>query len=279
MPKVLSGKVEPTGEERKRFMRAICFIGRQRSIRFASLVTLAVVSLAPRLLATQGTLPKGDRPNEQAIASRARDGWRIRTASAPGRDSDPRRFERGDPLDEEIHRVSQQLAELDREPDFAPVAKAFTGVSDPGSSTATAFPLSFQIMGLTSIALSLGGLVVVIRNRPALAGLRGKNDTSEARRNLMRCVALLLVVNLADLGFTVFLVPFQEFIELNPLANSLRDCLPALVAAKLLLTGACAASFLAFWRYKVVQFTSWGAATTYVGLAMWWVAYFNAARS
>jgi hypothetical protein len=134
-------------------------------------------------------------------------------------------------------------------------------------------------MGLTSIALSLGGLAVVIRHRPALAGLRGKNDTSEARRNLVRCVVLLLVVNLADLAFTVFLAPYQEFIELNPLADLLRDCLPALVAAKLFLAGACAGSLLACWRYKVAQLASWGAATTYVGLAMWWVAYFNAARS
>ena len=187
-----------------------------------------------------------------------------------------RRFERGDPLDEEIHRVSQQLAELNREPDFASVAKAFTGVSEPGSPIANAFPLSFQIMGLTSIALSLGGLVLVIRNRPALAGLRGKNDTSEARRNLVGCVVLLLVVNLADLAFTVFLAPYQDFIELNPLADLLRGCLPALVAFKLFLVSLCAASFLACWRYRIVQFTSWGAATTYVGLAMWWVVFFNA---
>jgi Domain of unknown function (DUF5658) len=118
-----------------------------------------------------------------------------------------------------------------------------------------------------------------VRNRPALAGLRGKNETREARRNLVRCVVLLLAVNLADLAFTVFLSPVREFVELNPLADLLRDCLPALIAAKLLLAGACAASLLAFWRYKVAQLASWGAAATYVGLAMWWVAYFNAARS
>ena len=116
-------------------------------------------------------------------------------------------------------------------------------------------------------------------NRPTLSGLRGQNDSSAARRNLVRCVILLVVLNLADLGFTVFLSPVQEFVELNPVADSMRNCLPDLVAAKLLLAGACAAALLTFWRYKIVQLASWGAATTYVLLAMWWVAYFNAAAS
>jgi hypothetical protein len=252
---------------------------RPHSIQVAALAILTVALLAPRLFACQGPPSSEPRAADPAIDSRARDGWQIRTAGRFGDEQGPRRFGDGDPLDDRIRRVSHQLAELNQEPDFAPVAKADAGMSDPDISTAAAFPLSFQIMGLTSIALSLGGLAVVIRHRPALAGLRGKNDTSEARRNLVRCVVLLLVVNLADLAFTVFLAPYQEFIELNPLADLLRDCLPALVAAKLFLAGACAGSLLACWRYKVAQLASWGAATTYVGLAMWWVAYFNAARS
>jgi hypothetical protein len=134
-------------------------------------------------------------------------------------------------------------------------------------------------MGLLSIVLSIVGMAVVIRYRPALRGLRGRDDTSDARQRIVRCVAILTVINIADLAFTAFLSPLQEFVELNPVADLLRDCMPALVAAKLLVVGACAAAFVVFWRYKIVQLASWCAATTYVGLALWWVAYFNAARS
>jgi hypothetical protein len=256
-------------------MRENSFIGPRRSIRAAAiLVVLAIASLGPTLLAVQNAAG-GDSPaTDRAIASGARNGWEARPDSMLSRQWGPRQFGR-DYLDDRIHDVSHRLAEIERAPDFAPIFKAV----DPGSSTAAAFPLSFQIMGLISIALSLGGLVVVARNRPALEGLRGTNETREARRNLVRCVVLLLAVNLADLAFTVFLSPVREFVELNPLADLLRDCLPALIAAKLLLAGACAVSLLAFWRYKIAQLASWGAAATYVGLAMWWVAYFNAARS
>ena len=69
-----------------------------------------------------------------------------------------------------------------------------------------------------------------------------------------------------------------EFIELNPFADLLRGRMPALIVGKLLIVGGCAAAFVVFWRYKIVQFASWCAATTYVGLAIWWVAYFNAAK-
>jgi hypothetical protein len=256
-------------------MRGNNIIGPRHSIRAAAIVVaLSMASFGPRLLSAAGD----SRATVPASDSGARDVWEGRSARLPNPPSGPRQFDR-DPLDDRIRHVWHQLAELEREPDFDPLLRPIAGANDQSSPTGVALPLSFQIMGLISIALSLGGLAVIVRNRPALAGLRGKNDTREARRNLVRCVVLLLAVNLADLAFTVFLLPVPEFVELNPLADLLRDCLPALIAVKLLLACACAASLLTFWRYKLAQLASWGAAATYVGLAMWWVAYFNAARS
>ncbi len=179
-------------------------------------------------------------------------------------------------LDHEIRQASRALVGIGQDPAFPP--HVVVVLDDRGSSLAEV-PLSFYVMGLTSLALALAGLAVIIYNRPPLGELRGRDETNGARRMAVRCVAVLFVLNLADLGFTAFLAPCQEFVELNPLGDLLRDSLPMLVALKLGVVGGCAALLLRFWRYKIVQFASWTAATVYTGMAIWWVAYFRAALS
>ena len=131
-------------------MRENSLIGPRPSIRAAAiLVVLAIASLGPTLLAVQNAAG-GDSPaTDRAIASGARNGWEARPDSMLSRQWGARQFGR-DYLDDRIHDISHRLAEIEREPDFAPIFKAV----DPGSSTAAAFPLSFQIMGLISIAFS-----------------------------------------------------------------------------------------------------------------------------
>jgi hypothetical protein len=183
-------------------------------------------------------------------------------------------------LDYRIRRISRDLDRLDRDPDFPTLARPLVPPSGEAHSMASDLvPLPFRVMSLLSIALAAGGLAIVLCNRPELNGIRGKNDSRDARRTLVRCVVVLLVLNAADLGFTSFLVPSGAFIELNPLADMLTNSLPMLIAAKSAVIGACAVLFLAFWRHQIAQLASWGAAATYVLLAMWWVMYFHAATS
>jgi hypothetical protein len=186
----------------------------------------------------------------------------------------PRRFHRDDDeLDVRIEQASRELASLERE-------------ADPGTANDAAIfsmdeltPFSFRLMGYVSIALALCGLVVVVRNRPTFGGLRGKNESRDARRTVVRCVVLLIVLNLADLGFTSLLVPTRSFVELNPLADTLLDSLPRLIVVKSVLIGGGTLLLLALWRHKIAQLASWGTAVTYVFAAMWWVMYFHAATS
>jgi hypothetical protein len=223
---------------------------------------------------------RGPRPD------RARH-WEFAAPSLNGWHDSPSRFDQfskpwaSDPndklLDDSLRRTSDALAAIDREPEF-PAAIVTFQPDNRGSSLAEA-PLSFYLMGLTSAVLAVWGLVVVLRHRPALGELRGQNETSSARRSAIRCIAVLMVLNLADLWFTAFLAPCRAFVELNPLADLILDSLPMLIALKLGVVGGCAALLLRFWRYKVVQFASWTAATIYTGLAIWWVAYFRAAVS
>jgi hypothetical protein len=203
------------------------------------------------------------------------DDWQPPSASTAAHSPAADQVNVREPLDFQIRRVGREIAAIEQEPDFTPLA-----VSTPtAESHVGVFPREFQIMALLSIVLSIVGIVVVVRYRPALTDLRGRDDTTDARRRLVRCVAILTAINFADLAFTAFLAPMPEFVELNPVAELLRDCMPALIAAKLSIVGACAGAFVVFWRYKIIQLASWCAATTYVGLALWWVAYFNAARS
>ena len=186
----------------------------------------------------------------------------------------PRRFNRDDDeLDVRIEQASRELAALEHEADPAPASDAAIFSMDELT------PFSFRLMGYLSIALALCGLVIVVRNRPTFGGLRGKNESRDARRTVVRCIVVLVVLNLADLGFTSFLVPTRSFVELNPFADSLIDSLPMLILVKSALIGGGTLLLLALWRHKIAQLASWGTAVTYVFAAMWWVIYFHAATS
>jgi hypothetical protein len=186
----------------------------------------------------------------------------------------PRRFHRDDDeLDVRIEQASRELAALEHEADPAPASDAAIFSMDELT------PFSFRLMGYLSIALALCGLVIVVRNRPTFGGLRGKNESRDARRTVVRCIVVLVVLNLADLGFTSFLVPTRSFVELNPFADSLIDSLPMLILVKSALIGGGTLLLLALWRHKIAQLASWGTAVTYVFAAMWWVIYFHAATS
>jgi hypothetical protein len=185
-----------------------------------------------------------------------------------------RRFHRDDDeLDVRIEQASRELAALEHEVEPATANDAAIFSMDELT------PFSFRLMGYLSIALALCGLVVVVRNRPTFGGLRGKNESRDARRTVVRCIVVLVVLNLADLGFTSLLVPTRSFVELNPFADTLLDSLPMLILVKSALIGGGTLLLLALWRHKIAQLASWGTAVTYVFAAMWWVMYFHAATS
>ncbi len=140
-------------------------------------------------------------------------------------------------------------------------------------------PFSFQLMGYVSIAVAVFGLIIVVRHRPKFAGLRGKNESRDARRSVVSSIVALIVLNLADLAFTSFLVPTRSFVELNPLADTLMNSLPMLILVKSTLIGGGTLLLLLLWRHKIAQLASWGTAVTYVFAAMWWVMYFHTAMS
>jgi hypothetical protein len=240
-----------------------------------AMVAISAFALAPaNVVAAQGVGGARGEPQGRWMDLVWDDDWQAPAEHRASENTAAQASALHEPLDYELRRVAREIADMRQEPDFAPVAS----VPSVGSPLGV-LPPEFRIMGFLSVALSIIGIAIVVRYRPALRGLRGRNDSADARRKLIRCVAILTAINLADLAFTAFLAPMQEFVELNPVADLLRACMPALVAGKLLLVGACAAAFVVFWRYRIVQFASWCAATTYVGLAIWWVAYFNAARS
>ncbi len=176
-------------------------------------------------------------------------------------------------LDERIQRVAQGIATVERQ------AEVPTGDDTGFFSIGDLTPFSFQIMGYASIAVAIFGLIIVVRHRPKFAGLRGKNDSRDARRTVVSSIIALVVLNLADLGFTSLLVPTRSFVELNPFADSLMSSLPMLILVKLALIGGGTLLLLLLWRHKVAQLASWGTAVTYVFAAMWWVMYFHTALS
>src|SRR5437660_1334991 len=146
-----------------------------RAIERAGLVTAILIApLLARRIAAEG--PVGDR---QQIFNRRLDSAdstdRLTTTavfSGPARHQG--RFERWDPLDDQIRSVSRQLAALEREPDFAPVNHPAQAALEESRARPDLLPLSFQIMGLLSLVLAGIGLAVIMVNRPTLSGLRSQ---------------------------------------------------------------------------------------------------------
>ena len=122
--------------------------------------------------------------------------------------------------------------------------------------------------------MAAGALGVLLMNRPERGRALGRtNDTHDARRRVVFCVLLLVVLNVFDLACTVLALPTGGLLEVNPVAQPLTQDVPVLVATKLMIIAACVASLLALWRYRIAQAASWWASTVYTVLAIRWAVY------
>lgn len=94
-------------------------------------------------------------------------------------------------------------------------------------------------------------------------------------RRVAQAIALLWMLSLADLFFTLWAHFFTPFYELNPLASFMlsRGLLPSLILFKLVVTSI---GTLIFWRLREhgrAEVALWGVVGVYVLLAMRWSTY------
>jgi hypothetical protein len=98
-------------------------------------------------------------------------------------------------------------------------------------------------------------------------------------RRVAELIAVLWMLALADLCFTLWAHFFTPFNELNPLANYMlrRNLVPTLILYKLVVT---AIGTQIFWRLRNhgrAEIALWGMVGAYVVLAMRWSAYTSTA--
>jgi hypothetical protein len=184
-----------------------------------------------------------------------------------------------DSLDERITSIERTITRWAAEPDWPSPPPEWTRslaeerASAEADSTASG-AVAPGVMTLFSMVLSAGALGVLLVNRPERGRAIGRtNETHEAHRRLVWCVVLLVVLNVFDLACTAQALPTGGFLEANPVAHSLTRDVPLLVACKLAIIATCAASLLAFWRYRIAQAASWWASTVYTVLAIRWAVY------
>jgi hypothetical protein len=135
-------------------------------------------------------------------------------------------------------------------------------------------PIAPGVMTALSMALAIGAFGILIRNQPARGtGLSSVEATIEARRTLVWCVGVLVVLNMFDLACTLLAVRTGGLLELNPIAEELTRSPILLVIFKLTLLGAVAAVLLRFWHYRMAQLVSWWASALYAVLAIRWATY------
>ena len=105
--------------------------------------------------------------------------------------------------------------------------------------------------------------------------LRLAPDQSHRTRRVFQLIAVLWLLGLADLCFTLWAHFFTAFNELNPVANYMlrRNLLPSLILFKLVVT---ALGTQIFWRvrqHRRAEVALWGLTAVYVLLALRWSAY------
>ena len=99
-------------------------------------------------------------------------------------------------------------------------------------------------------------------------------DGARTRRTL-ELLAILWVLALCDLFFTIWAHIFTPFCELNPLADRLlrHDHLALLIVGKVALTGFGTAIFWRLRRHTRVELALWAVVLVYVALTFRWSGY------
>jgi hypothetical protein len=96
-------------------------------------------------------------------------------------------------------------------------------------------------------------------------------------RRVAELIALLWVLSLADLFFTIWAQLFTPFQELNPLAARLlnQNHINLLIAGKIALTGLGAAIFWRLRKERGAELALWAVVLVYVLLTFRWSDYTN----
>ena len=99
-------------------------------------------------------------------------------------------------------------------------------------------------------------------------------DESRTRRTV-ELLAVIWLLAMADLFFTIWAQLFTPFMELNPFASRLlhHNQLPALIASKVALTGIGTAIFWRLRKHRRAEIGLWLVAIVYVALTFRWSAY------
>jgi hypothetical protein len=100
-------------------------------------------------------------------------------------------------------------------------------------------------------------------------------------RRVAELIAILWVLGVADLVFTLWAHFFTPFSEMNPVANVLlrNNLIPSLILFKLVLTAIGAQIFWRLRRYARAEVALWGIVGAYVMLTLRWSTYTVAAMS
>ena len=98
----------------------------------------------------------------------------------------------------------------------------------------------------------------------------------EARtRRTVELLAVIWLLAMADLFFTIWAHIFTPFMELNPFARGLlhHNQLTVLIASKVALTGFGTAIFWRLRQHRMAELGLWLVAVAYVALAFRWSDY------
>ena len=98
-------------------------------------------------------------------------------------------------------------------------------------------------------------------------------------RRVAELIAILWMLSLADLCFTLWAHFWTPFNELNPLAHYMlsRNLVPTLILYKLVVTGIGTHIFWRLRNHGRAEIALWGVVGAYIILAMRWSAYTSSA--
>lgn len=92
---------------------------------------------------------------------------------------------------------------------------------------------------------------------------------------MVLAIALILLVNVFDLTFTIMAHDIGDFYEENPLVRGMLGDPGALTLYKLSLAAFASVIFFVYRRRLVTEIACWGMCAVYTALAFVWLAYFS----
>jgi hypothetical protein len=131
--------------------------------------------------------------------------------------------------------------------------------------------VKYQVLAVAGLILSVLSLGILLSHHPKNEGtIKGRNNSSEAVKQVWYAISLFIALNLYDLISTLVVMKNNIELELNIIAKTMLGTPLLLVCFKLAACGLAALIILKYRHYRCAQQAAWWSCVLYTVILFRW---------